>query len=129
MERRHASYLATDNVRYAHEMVVHNISKVISRVSIALDDDQVATLLVLLLVVPKHPVDDRHRLLAKLEANAVFLPRCCAPGRFLEIQVPAVAWVSRPMALRQALLPLFLEVLRLAEAAVGMTGVDELRRV
>jgi hypothetical protein len=110
-------------------MVIHNIGKVIRRVPVALDDDKVAALFVLLLVVPKHPVDDRHRLLAHLEADAVLLPGGCASGRFTEAQVPTVAWVSGPKASRKALLPLLFELFGLTEAAVGVSGVDELRRV
>ena len=102
------AYGTSDDVGDVHQVVIYNIGKVIRRESIALDEDKV--LLVLLLLVP--PVDPVHKRGrdSSPEAYYVRLSPRSPVGRLLGGDVTAGAWVPRRLVMRRGVLLMLLEV-------------------
>lgn len=118
------AYGASDYVGDPHQVVVHDIRKVIRREAITLDEDKVL-LLLLLLIPPVDPVHER-RGLPSLETHHVRLAPGGPVGGLLGGDGPAGARVARRLVARRSVLLVLLEVGGSAEAAVGVARLNKL---
>lgn len=119
-----ASYNAPNHVGDLHEMVVHDVGKVVGRVAIRLDENEVAFSFVLL-VVPVDQVRERWTTLTQ-ESDDVAFTICCAACGLVRRDTAARPRVVDEAPSVESLLLVSLEVFGCTETTVRLTVVDEL---
>lgn len=117
--------LAADDMCYLHQMVINHIRQVVGRKAIRLQDDKVF-LWILLLKLAVNGISELGTSKGiALQANHMSLSLCTAAVGLGRIDGTACAWInSRPAGVMKAAL-LRLELLRGAEAAVGVASVNQ----
>lgn len=115
---------SADDVGDLHEVVIDDVGEVVRRVAVGLDDDEVALVLVLLVLAVDDVGEGRPALAA--EPDDVALAGPGAARRLVGRDAAACAGVADEVAAVQGLLLVPLEVLGLAEAAVCLATLDQL---
>ena len=118
---------AADDVGNAHQVVIHNVGKVVGRHTIGLDQNLVIQLLDIDLdVAVDHIVKPGHAGLGNLLADDIRLTRSQLGGDFLGGQIAAVAVIVGHFAGGALCLVHFVQALLGAEAVVGFALCHQL---
>lgn len=107
-----------------HEVVIHHIRKVVGRVAVSLDDDEVALVLILLVVAVDN-IRERRTAFAE-ESDDVALAAAGTASGLVRRDAAACAGIVDEVAAVEGLLLVPLEVLRGAKATVSLAALDEL---
>ena len=127
LRRRGQILAAADDMGNAHQVVVHDVRKVVGRHTVGLDQNLVVQLLDIDLdMTVDNIVKARHAALGDLLADDIRLARGQLGGNFLGGQVAAVAVVVGHFARSALGLVHFVQALLGAEAVVGLARLDKL---
>lgn len=122
-------YLAPDDVRHLHEVVVDDVGKVVGREAVRLDEDKVLFGILLLVGAVNGIAELDAGGSIALEAHDMGLAGGGKPDRLGRIHGPARARVEGGHAGVVELALLGLELLGAAEAAIGVARVYQLLRM
>ena len=127
LRRRGQILAAADDMGNAHQVVVHDVRKVVGRHTVGLDQNLVVQLPDIDLdMTVDNIVKARHAALGDLLADDIGLARGQLGGNFLGGQVAAVAVVVGHFARSALGLVHFVQALLGAEAVVGLARLDKL---